>query len=333
MLHKRITRLLFGAAHRHALVEGGLEATNASPLITLTQGSKQYGGRAVLTEISMTILPGTATALIGRNGSGKSTLLSILAGLLKLSSGVLTCDRRRLITGYAPEAFPGLKLTAEDYLRCMSRIAGLSEAASASRISELLQLFSLESSHNRKLAGFSKGMLQKVNLIQSLLTRPQLLLLDEPMSGLDLPAQARLIDVLQELKAEGTALVLSVHEPQIIEALANTVYVLHEGQNIRTIQGAENLKSAPVVNIVYTVLPGQAQQALETLPGVIHVEPSPDYAGTACTGLTVDQKMSDTCLQQILTAGGSIVSVRHLGGLNDLTEWMDPKDQIGSGRG
>lgn len=333
MLHKRITRLPFGAAHRHALVEGGLKATNASPLITITGGSKRYGDRPVLTGISMAVLPGTATALVGRNGSGKSTLLSILAGLLKLSSGILTCDRQTLTTGYAPEAFPGLKLTAEDYLRCMGRIAGLSEAASASRISELLQLFSLESSRSRKLAGFSKGMLQKVNLIQSLLIRPQLLLLDEPMSGLDLPAQDTLIDMLLELKAEGMALVLSVHEPEIIEALADTVYVLHEGQTIRTIHGAEKLKSAPVVKIVHTALPGHAQQALEGLSGVIHVLPEPDFAGTTCSGLTVAQKMSDTCLQQILTAGGSIVSVRHLGGLSDLTEWMDPKDQIGSGRG
>lgn len=313
MLHKRIIRLPFCAAHRHARMEGGLKATNASPLITIIEGSKRYGSRPVLTGISMTVLPGTATALVGRNGSGKSTLLSILAGLLKLSSGALTCDRQAITTGYAPEAFPGLKLTAEDYLHFMGRIAGLSEAASASRINELLQLFSLESSRSRKLAGFSKGMLQKINLIQSLLIRPQLLLLDEPMSGLDLPAQDKLIDILLELKAEGTALVLSVHEPQIIEAVADTVYVLHEGQTIRTIHGAEKLKSAPVVNIVYTALPGQAQQALEALPGVIHVLPEPDFASTTSRGLTVDQQMSDTCLKQILAAGGSIVSVKPLG--------------------
>ncbi|WP_342546369.1 ABC transporter ATP-binding protein [Paenibacillus sp. FSL P2-0089] len=326
-------RLPFDAAHRHARMEGGLEATNATSLITITEGSMRYGSRQVLTGISMTVLPGTATALIGRNGSGKSTLLSILAGLLKLSSGDLTCDRRAITTGYAPEAFPGLKLTAEDYLSCMGRIAGLSEAASASRINELLQLFSLEASRSHKLAGFSKGMLQKVNLIQSLLIRPQLLLLDEPMSGLDLPAQDTLIEILLELKAEGTALVLSVHEPQIIEAVADTVYVLHEGQTIRTIHGAEKLKSAPAVNIVYTTLTGQAQRALEALPGVIHMLSEPDFAGTACTGLTVEQKMSDTCLLQILAAGGSIVSVKPLGGLSDLAEWMDPKDQSGSGRG
>lgn len=106
---------------------------------------------------------------------------------------------------------------------------------------------------------------------------------------------------------------MSVHEPQIIEAVADTVYVLHEGQTIRTIHGAEKLKSAPAVNIVYTTLTGQAQLALEALPGVIHVLLEPDFAGTACTGLTVEQKMSDTCLLQILAAGGSIVSVKPLG--------------------
>ncbi|NQX46320.1 ABC transporter ATP-binding protein [Paenibacillus tritici] len=286
-----------------------------------------------MNDISMRVRPGTATALIGRNGSGKSTLLSILAGLVRLSSGVLTTGRPGLTTGYAPEAFPALKLTAEDYLRGMGRIAGLCEAAGRSRVSELLATFGLDSFRSRKLAGFSKGMLQKVNLIQSLLIRPQLLLLDEPMSGLDLPAQHTLLDLLQELKREGTALVFSVHEPQIIEAMADDLYVLQEGQMLRTIHGAENLRSAPAVYIVYTELHPVAQQAVKAVPGVRTMQPAPDLSGISCTGLTVDQKMSDTCLQQILAAGGSIVSVKPLGGLGDLTEWMDPKDQIGSGRG
>ncbi|WP_052770147.1 ATP-binding cassette domain-containing protein [Paenibacillus sp. IHB B 3415] len=310
------------------------EDADAPPLITLTRGAKRYGGRPVLHEISMIVRPGTATALIGRNGSGKSTLLSILAGLLRLSSGELTYGRQGLTTGYAPEAFPGLKLTAEDYLHDMGRIAGLSRAAAVSRVSELLDIFKLGASRSHPLAGFSKGMLQKVNLIQSLLIRPQLLLLDEPMSGLDLPAQHTLTELLQELKSEGTALVFSVHEPQTVEALADAVYVLQEGRIIRTIHGAENLRAVPSVHIVYTDLPPVEQQAVKALPGVLHMlPPVPDSAGAACTGLTVDQKMSDTCLQQILAAGGSIVSVERLGGLSGITEWMDPKEENGSGRG
>ncbi|WP_340023977.1 ABC transporter ATP-binding protein [Paenibacillus sp. FSL K6-1096] len=307
-----------------------MEVTNTSPLLTIIRGSKRYGGRPVLNDVSMTVHPGSATALIGRNGSGKSTLLSILAGLLKLSSGELNWHSKGITAGYAPEAFPGLKLTAEDYLHAMGRIAGLPEGEVRSRVSGLLQRFGLEAFRSRPMEGYSKGMLQKVNLIQGVLIRPQLLLLDEPMSGLDLPAQDTLITLLQELKQEGTALVFSVHEPQIIEALGDEVLVLQEGQVIRTIRGPENLRSAPVMHIVCTGLPEEAQQAVKVLPGVLTMQPAPDRAGTASIGLTVDQQMSDICLQQILAAGGSIAEVKPLGGLSDLTEWMDPKKRNGS---
>lgn len=269
--------------------------------------------------------------MIGRNGSGKSTLLSILAGLLKLSSGQLERHSRGIITGYAPEAFPGLKLTAEDYLHAMGRIAGLPEGEIHSRVSGLLQRFGLEAFRNRPMEGYSKGMLQKVNLIQSVLVRPQLLLLDEPMSGLDLPAQDMLITLLKELKQEGTALVFSVHEPQIIEALGDEVLVLQEGQIIRSVSGPENLRSAPAMHIICTGLPEAAHQAVRGMPGVLTVQSAADREGAVCILLTADQKNSDICLQQILAAGGSIVEVKPLGGLSDLTEWMDPKKQIGSG--
>ncbi|WP_238651540.1 ABC transporter ATP-binding protein [Paenibacillus piscarius] len=285
----------------------------------------------MLNEISMTVRPGAATALIGRNGSGKSTLLSILAGLLKLSSGELKWHNQGITAGYAPEAFPGLKLAAEEYLHAMGRIAGLPEREARSRVSSLLQRFGLDAFRSRPMEGYSKGMLQKVNLIQSVLIRPQLLLLDEPMSGLDLPAQDTLIALLQELKQEGTALIFSVHEPQIIEALGDEVIVLQEGQVIRTIRGPEHLRSAPAMNIICTGLPEAAQQAVKSLSGVYEMQPVPERSGTACIGLTADQKMSDICLQQILSAGGSVVEVKPLGGLSDLAEWMDPKKQIGSG--
>lgn len=308
------------------------EQTDIPPLITLTRGSKLYGGRPVLKEVSMLVRSGTGTAFIGRNGSGKSTLLSILAGLLRLSAGELTYSREDLTIGYAPEAFPGLKLPADDYLRLMGRVAGLSQAVTESRVSELLHTFKLEAFRSRPMAGFSKGMLQKVNLIQSLLIRPQLLLLDEPMSGLDLPAQHTLTGLLQEMKSEGTALVFSVHEPQMVEALADVVYVLQEGRTIRTIHGAGNLRTAPAVYIVCRGLSQGEQEAVKSLPGILSVQGVPVSAESACTAITVELEVSDNCLQHILTAGGSVISVEQLGGLSDIAKWMDPKDPDGSAR-
>ncbi|WNS44935.1 ABC transporter ATP-binding protein [Paenibacillus sp. MMS20-IR301] len=307
------------------------EDNNVPPLITLTRGSKLYGGRPVLNEVSLRITSGTATALVGRNGSGKSTLLAVLAGLLKPSSGKLEYGNRRLTIGYAPEAFPGQKLTAEEYLHFMGRMAGLAPAAAEERISALLDSFKLEAARSRQMAGFSKGMLQKINLIQSLLARPQLLLLDEPMSGLDLPAQETLVEQLLGLKGEGSALIFSVHEPETVEALADTVHVLQEGQIIRTIHGNEKLRTIPAVHITFKGLSQAEHKEVLRMPGIGSVQPMPDYAEEECTLLIAEQAVSDACLKQILAAGGSIISVERSGGTIDLAKWMDPKATAGRG--
>lgn len=217
---------------------------SSNTLITLSGVTKIYGRRAVLNEVSLSVEEGTATALIGRNGSGKSTLLAVMAGLLKLSSGVLRQSPPRLRIGYAPEAFTGTKLPAEQYLRHMGRISGIPPAPLERQITELLEAFHLQPFRKEPVVSFSKGMLQKVNLIQSLLGEPQLLLLDEPLSGLDLPAQYTLIDRLQELKRKGTALVLSVHEPLCVEALEAGVHVLQAGRTVM-VTSADKLRGSP----------------------------------------------------------------------------------------
>ena len=146
-------------------------------LLHLSGATKLYNGHPVLNDVFMTIDTGTATALIGRNGSGKSTLLAILAGLLKLSSGSLLPAKPKLRISYAPEAFPGLKMSAEEYLYSMGRISGMSAAQLEKKIVHLLEAFQLTPFRKQAMTGYSKGMLQKVNLIQSLLGEPELLLL------------------------------------------------------------------------------------------------------------------------------------------------------------
>ncbi|MHA6529080.1 ATP-binding cassette domain-containing protein [Paenibacillus sp. BAC0078] len=302
------------------------------PLIELIRATKLYAGRPVLSEISLIVMPGTATALIGRNGSGKSTLLSILAGLIGLSSGTAVRSERRLTVGYAPEAFPGLKFSAEQYLLSMGRLCGLPSSEVKVRMTALLQAFHLTEFRSQSMSGFSKGMLQKVNLIQSLLTRPQLLLLDEPLSGLDLPAQHTLINLLLELKRNGTALVFSVHEPQMVEALADSVHVLQAGRTVKTIQGRENLRMTPATYIVYKGVSDEGSVAISCLPGIISIQSGINHAAEECTGVTVSTSASDECLRLILGAGGSVVSVEPRGGssVGGLEQWMDPKAAEGA---
>lgn len=306
----------------------------SAPIIELTRATKLYDRRPVLSEISLLVEGGMATALIGRNGSGKSTLLSILAGLTKLSSGIIVRSGRRGATGYAPEAFPGLKMSAEHYLLSMARIAGLASAEAEARMAELLEIFHLEEFRRQRMDGFSKGMLQKVNLIQSLIARPQLLLLDEPMSGLDLPAQHALIGHLKELKRGGTGIVFSIHEPQTIEALADNVHVLHAGRTVTTIHSQEEMRVTPAVYIVCKGISEQRKTGIMDIPGVTSIHALEGTPGNYLAA-TLEIAAADNYLRHILQAEGSVVSVEPCGGLSagGLEQWMDPKPVKGGAKG
>lgn len=293
-------------------------------LISLTGATKIYEGRAVLNEVSLTIGTGSATALIGRNGSGKSTLLAVLAGLLQLSSGILRRSHPKLRIGYAPEAFTGMKLPAEQYLRHMGRLSGVPPAELERQITELLEAFHLQPFRKQPVISYSKGMLQKVNLIQSLLGEPELLLLDEPLSGLDLPAQHILIDRLQELKRKGTALVFSVHEPLCVEALEAGVHVLQAGRT-HMITSADKLREKSSSCLVCTPLEDNEQQIITGMPGFIAAQSVHTTLAGNCTEWTVDTAYADDFLRYILQHGGSVISVEHRSGRNRLEEWMDPK--------
>ncbi|MEK4475171.1 ABC transporter ATP-binding protein [Paenibacillus sp. FSL R7-0048] len=297
----------------------------ATSLIELEQISKQYGRRPVLEDVSFTIEKGTVTALIGRNGSGKSTLLSILAGLVHISSGKLSCKDPNLRIGYAPEMFPGLKLTPEQYLRSMGQISGLAPVLIEQELTTLFQLFKLEHFRKQSMLDFSKGMLQKINLIQSLLGSPSLLLLDEPMSGLDLPSMNKLADLLIVLRNKGTAIVFSVHEPQWIELLADQVHVIHEGKIVKSIQGSEKLNIKPSTYILLSNLSIQKLQQLKEMAGFISINTFKDSCNIERTALTVTSSESDTFLRVILESGGSIQSVEPRGGSHDLEKWMNPR--------
>ncbi|OZQ69584.1 hypothetical protein CA600_03235 [Paenibacillus sp. VTT E-133280] len=309
--------------HREELnfTDIGIDAT---PLIVLEQISKQFARRTVLEEVSMVVEMGTVTALIGRNGSGKSTLLSILAGLIHVSSGKLNRIHHHMRIGYAPEIFPGSKLSPEQYLRSMGQISGLAPAQIEQELTMLFELFLLENFRTQSMLNFSKGMLQKINLIQSLMGSPSLLLLDEPMSGLDLTSMNKLVDLLINLKKKGTAIVFSVHEPQWIEMLADHVHVLQGGRIVKSIVGSQKLRANPTTYIRLSKLSIQNQQYLKGMTGFISLGEVKDSAYSDCIGLTVEASHSDIFLRFVLEAGGSIQSVDPRGGRDGIELWMSP---------
>lgn len=199
-------------------------------LLRLEDVSKSYSGTRILDSVHLSLYAGESVAVIGPNGSGKSTLLRVICGLTTIDSGkrALSIDLRDV--GYVPDRFPILRFTPREYLMAMGRLQGLTKSMLDLRIYELLHLFSLEAASDERMTGFSKGMLQKVNLMQGVLKEPALLALDEPLSGLDQDSQQELVAQLVALKGRGTTLVIVSHALSLAAAVADRVVRVDAGR-------------------------------------------------------------------------------------------------------
>jgi|GEM_PF-1155871 len=202
-------------------------------LITLNGISKQYGKQEVLKSVSLTINRGDCIDLRGYNGAGKSTLLRIICGLITASSGERIVHYPNIVLGYAPDTLPNLRMTSTEYLTHMGSISGMPKHILLDRIKELHEFFYLEQSHTLKIVDFSKGMRQKVNLMQAILKKPDLLVLDEPLSGLDQESLKHLLVALKKIKDEGTAIVAAVHASTLADVLEFNSYRIDKGNLIR----------------------------------------------------------------------------------------------------
>lgn len=210
-----------------------------SPAIEADHLTKYYGLTVGLKDLSLAVGPGEIRGLLGQNGSGKSTLLKSLIGLIRPSSGVVRVlghdvqkqplEIRKLI-GYVPEA-PRLYefLTATEYLDFIADVRGLPYDEKKERIPRLIQSLDLEGKHNTTISGYSQGMKQKVALMGAILHHPRVLLLDEPLNGLD-PKSARVVkELLQNLAKEGITTIFSTHILEIAEAVCDRVTILQSG--------------------------------------------------------------------------------------------------------
>ncbi|OXM13580.1 ATP-binding cassette domain-containing protein [Paenibacillus herberti] len=151
---------------------------NQSPLLLLRDVGKRYGDRDILSSVSLRLQEGEIVFIRGGNGSGKSTLLKLAAGLVPLDSGTRSIQPSKMIS-YTPDRLPKLKMTSDEYLTHMGRISGMNKQPLQDRIKELHEWFDLPYRSKTHLSHYSKGMLQKTNLMQAILRQPDLLLLDE----------------------------------------------------------------------------------------------------------------------------------------------------------
>jgi ABC-2 type transport system ATP-binding protein len=200
---------------------------------------KTYGDETALDELSLSIPAGTIYGFLGPNGAGKTTTMRLLTGLSSPSAGkariagTAVDDRRAIapIVGYLPEAPPLYEdFSAREQLEYVADLRDLSPETASERIESHLERFDLTADADRRISTYSKGMKQKTAFVQSILHDPEILFLDEPTSGLDPRAARRIRESIREFAAGGTTVFLSTHILPVVEAVADEVGVLYEGQ-------------------------------------------------------------------------------------------------------
>ncbi|MFJ7887837.1 ABC transporter ATP-binding protein [Lysinibacillus xylanilyticus] len=214
--------------------------------------SKQYRDKKIIENATFSICANQIIALVGKNGSGKSTLLKIIAELVDADSGSIVKHRQSLKIGYVPEVTPShILFTPEEYLYHMGRIRGMTKKQLQQKTNDLLELFHLQEARNIRINNFSKGMKQKVMIMQAMLEDTDLLILDEPLSGLDPKAQSDLEETLSILKDRGLSIVLTCHETKLLQHLVDTVLVI---QNNKVIQAESlNKNDTPKTNLIFEI--------------------------------------------------------------------------------
>jgi ABC-2 type transport system ATP-binding protein len=192
-------------------------------------------------DLNLEVPPGQIYGLLGPNGSGKSTTLKIILGLVTPTHGQARIFGResdsvasRESVGFLPESPYFYKfLTGEETLRFYGKLCGLRGASLHHRVDEILELVGLTSARKRRLAGYSKGMLQRIGLAQAIIQEPALLVLDEPTAGVD-PAGAREIrDLILALKGRGITVLLSSHLLGQVQEICDRVGILANGVLVR----------------------------------------------------------------------------------------------------
>ena len=209
------------------------------PIISLQSVHKSYGTKQVLNGINLTIQAGQVIGYIGPNGAGKSTTVKILCGLIDDYEGTvevaginlrddLLAVKRKI--GYVPELAELYDvLTPREFLTLMSELYELPEATAQERILKMLQALGLETQIDQRMDTFSKGMKQKVLIISGILHNPDIIILDEPLSGLDANSVLIIKDLISKLASEGKTIFYCSHMMDVVEKVSDLIVLIHQG--------------------------------------------------------------------------------------------------------
>jgi ABC-2 type transport system ATP-binding protein len=211
-----------------------------TPAIAVRGLRKAYGAKTVLDNVDLTVRAGTVTALLGPNGAGKTTIVHILSTLLRPDAGSLTvagCDVVRDPDGVRAaigltgqfSAVDGL-LSGEENLLLMARLRHLGDKPGKARVKELLEQFDLVDAARKPLATYSGGMRRRLDLAMTLVATPSVIFLDEPTTGLDPRSRHTMWDIVRDLVADGTTVLLTTQQLEEADELADQIAVLDGGR-------------------------------------------------------------------------------------------------------
>jgi ABC-2 type transport system ATP-binding protein len=255
------------------------------PSLEVRSLTKRYRGLNVVDNVSFTLSGGEITGYLGPNGSGKSTTVKMLTGLIEPTSGTILYDgvdvRRdfdafKQTLGYIPEeahVYPSL--TATEYLQLVGRLRGMPEPLLNRRAGDLLKLFGLHLRRHSPLAAYSKGMRQRVLISAALLHDPDVLIFDEPLSGLDVASILLFKSLVSELASRGKIIFYISHVLEVVERVCAKAIIIYKGK-IMAEEGISRLRDVmnlPSLEAVFTQLVGQQdmEKTARDIADAIHV--------------------------------------------------------------
>ncbi len=298
--------------------------------ITIEGLTKSYGADwpwrspiIALSDLSLSVKQGEIYGFLGPNGAGKTTTLKILLGLMRATSGsayVLGKPagdvRSREKVGFLPESpYFYDYLTAEEFLGFYGQLAQLDRSNISRRVTELLELVGLSDARTRQLRKFSKGMLQRVGLAQALIHDPELIILDEPMSGLDPIGRKQVRDLILGLRERGKTVFFSSHIISDVEVMCDRVGIVVHGRllangridELVTHQGAQSVEIV-CRDVAIAELPLISARATRVL-----------QQGRQCLIVVASEGMIEEALSEVRRQGGKVVSITpHRGSLEDI---------------
>lgn len=207
-------------------------------VLKLNHISKKFGDKEVLKDIDFTVNSGEIIGYIGSNGAGKSTTIKIILGLIDDYGGDVyvfgenvrgTYEYKKRI-GYVPEVSDMYdNLTAREYISFIGMLYGISSKNALSKAQEMMSVFGIEDAIDGRIHTFSKGMRQKLSIITGMLHNPDILFLDEPLSGIDANSVLVFKEIMQGLKNAGKTIFYSSHILEVVEKLSDRILLLNEG--------------------------------------------------------------------------------------------------------